>query len=221
MQSLITNYGDDRKITGVHNSLATNDRQSITFLEGFNVTKLYREEDSGLVKVEHLLQLDLDSEFDRANDAYLLDEVVAVRVNETEFRFFTQPLVRSLPVKPIAMAPFGEGTRNSKTDETDFDYSKFFDLSFAPNKGAAEYTLFGIRDKQLVKIVYEIEEDSDGEFYVTHNITTKEDDKLDGEHPRLEVTDELLIVTSSDGNSPGVFIFDHEWNLIKDFSLLE
>lgn|ERR1740139_1216361 len=138
-----------------------NDRQSITFLEGFNITKLYREKDSGLVKVEHLMRLELDEEYDRVDDAYLLDGVVAVRVNETEFRFFTQPLVRTLPVKPIDQAAFGTGTRNSKSDETDFDYSKFLDLGFAPNNGEEKYTLFGLRDKQLVKIVYEIEEDVD------------------------------------------------------------
>ena len=42
-KSLITNYGANRQIKGVHNSLAMNDLQSITFLEDRNVTKLYRD----------------------------------------------------------------------------------------------------------------------------------------------------------------------------------
>lgn len=57
------------------------DRHSITFLEDYdapkvtnryNFTKLYRDEVSGEVQIEHLMQIELEED-DWTRDAYLLD----------------------------------------------------------------------------------------------------------------------------------------------------
>jgi len=63
------------------------------------------------------------------------------------------------------MAPLDE--RYSNRDATNFtesDYREFYDYGFAPNHGKNEYTFFGVREAQLVKIVYSIEENDDGDF---------------------------------------------------------
>ena len=86
----IPNYGSYSKVSGVRKSLSKNDTQSITFIEGLAVRRLYRDytlrpEDQ--VVVETIIQLDLeDDEFTR--DAFVLDSMIAVRVNDAEFQFF-------------------------------------------------------------------------------------------------------------------------------------
>ena len=100
-RSLLTNYGDSRKITGVHNSMKRNDRQSITFLENNKVHKLHRDEESGAVEVETLMELDLKNDTDVATDLWVLDGIVAVRINDKAFKFFIEPLVVSVPVTPL------------------------------------------------------------------------------------------------------------------------
>ena len=47
-----------------------------------------------------------------------------------------------------------------------FDFTKFIDQGFAPNHGENEYTLFGIRESQVVKIVYEFQQNADLEYEV-------------------------------------------------------
>ena len=97
------NFGENRNIKGVHNSLAMNDRQSITFLEDGNMMRLRRDETTGDVQIDHLMQIEVpNNQFtELATDAYLLDGVVAVRVNDNEFYFYIQPLVQSEPVQAL------------------------------------------------------------------------------------------------------------------------
>ena len=95
----MTNYGESRKVIGVRNSLKSNDRQSITFIEDSKVHRLSRDPDFEhlVVKIEDMLELDL-GEYDFVTEAWVLDGMVAVRVNDTEFRFFLEPLVSQAPV---------------------------------------------------------------------------------------------------------------------------
>jgi len=80
-----------------------NDRYSIVFLENTKIKRLFRDEETGEVEIQDLMELKmpvrndtdgLDSQ-DVATDVFLLDEVVAVRINDGEFYIYTQPLVRS------------------------------------------------------------------------------------------------------------------------------
>jgi hypothetical protein len=73
------------------------DRQSLTFLENNNVHKLYRDPQTGSVEVDTLMQLSLPS-LDVATDLWVLDGIVAVRINDKNFKFFIEPLVVSVPV---------------------------------------------------------------------------------------------------------------------------
>ena len=69
-----------------------NDRQSITFIEDKKVYRLHRDNAELTVEIDLLMELDLN-EADWANDAWVLDEIVAVRLNDTDFHFFMEPLV--------------------------------------------------------------------------------------------------------------------------------
>ena len=84
------------EIYGVHNSLATNDRHAITYLEGNIMKRLYRDvslRERDQVKIESLMLLELGAERN-ATDAFYLDGMIAVRVNDTKgFEFFLEPLV--------------------------------------------------------------------------------------------------------------------------------
>jgi len=155
-RSLITNFGGKRIITGVRNSLATDDNLAITFLENKTVNRLSRDATTAdsPVRIDELITLDLP-EFDQFEEVFVMDGAVAVRVNDTKFEFFLMPLVTSQTVKPLPRAPL---TTNELAFP--FDYSKLIDYGFAPNKKQAAYTLFGLREEELVKIVFTLNEDT-------------------------------------------------------------
>jgi len=84
-----------------------------------------------------------------------MDGVVAVRVNGYQFEFFLMPLVTSQTVKPLTRAP-----PTAIELALAFDYSKLIDYGFAPNKKQPVYTLYGLREEELVKIVYTLNENT-------------------------------------------------------------
>lgn len=71
----------------------------------------------------------------------------------------------------------------------------------------------------MVKIVYEVEDDGEGEFFVTQNITIKANEDFSGTHLKIKIEEDFLIVTNSDGERTGVYFYDHEWNEIEYFPL--
>lgn len=76
------------------NSLATDDADAITFVQGKTLMRLHRDL-SGTdnpVRIDPLMDIGL-SKNDWYTDAFLFDGAVAVRVNNTEFEFFMLPLV--------------------------------------------------------------------------------------------------------------------------------
>ena len=60
-RSLITNFGGKRRITGVRNSLATDDHLAITFLEKKTVMRLSRDQTTtdSPVTIDELIIIDL------------------------------------------------------------------------------------------------------------------------------------------------------------------
>lgn len=64
---------------------------------------------------------------DQATDIYLMDEVVAVRINDAAYHFYTQPLVRSEPVVHVPFAPIDLNTFNIGSDRTEYDYNMLID----------------------------------------------------------------------------------------------
>ena len=47
------------------------------------------------------MELDLKNDTDIATDLWVLDGIVAVRINDKSFKFFIEPLVVSVPVAPL------------------------------------------------------------------------------------------------------------------------
>lgn len=47
------------------------------------------------------MELDLKNDTDIATDLWVLDGIVAVRINNKSFKFFIEPLVVSVPVVPL------------------------------------------------------------------------------------------------------------------------
>lgn len=177
-----------------------------------------------------------------AKDAYLLDDVVAVRIGDGgQFYIYMLPLVQLSAVQPLTFSSkrifrsFDEkelngGSGSSSFDDSDdlddndltqsFDFSDFLDLGFAPNHGKNEYSLFGVMKNFLVKIVYEIEQNEDTDVWeVNQNITRIGSGNFTGEYSRIEVTDDLVIASTADGENPGIYFYDHEWRLQTSFAL--
>ena len=67
-----------------------NDRQSITFLEAGGMKRVRRDVLTGEVHIDHLMEFNVPegkrTEF--TTDAYLLDGVVAVRLDYAEWHFY-------------------------------------------------------------------------------------------------------------------------------------
>ena len=130
----MTNYGEELEIYGVHNSLATDDQDSITYLEGNDLKRLRRDlsrKRHEQVRIDSLMQLKLPED-QEAIDAFYLDGMVAVRVNDTKaFEFFLEPLVQYLPVEPLLTV-----INIDKTDaigQVNYDFAKLIDYGFARN----------------------------------------------------------------------------------------
>ena len=89
---------------------------------------------------------------------------------------------------------------------------------------------------QLVKIIYEIDEKKLNEaeiedlanegitgpqYEVVQNTTIVEAIDFTGDFYEIEIIDEFVIVSSADSESPGVYFYDHEWNMVKKFGLIK
>lgn len=125
-ESLVTNYGAERRVSGVRNSLATGERhahkQAITFLDGLTLKKLYRDTNlpENPVKVDTLMELDLQPyPYTWASDAFVFDGMVAARINGTAFNFFLYPLVESQAVAPLPMHGPVESFGREEAGESD------------------------------------------------------------------------------------------------------
>ena len=89
----ITNYGETRVASAVGNSLALGKDGHLTYLvDGSQVVTAYWDPSAMAVEKSVMLELDL-SEGEIATNLFVFDDVVAVRVESGEFKFFTIPLV--------------------------------------------------------------------------------------------------------------------------------
>jgi hypothetical protein len=193
--------------------LATDDHLSITFLEDRTVNRLSRDSTADSpVRIDELMVLDV-SQYDQLEEVYVMDGMVAVMVNSTEFEFFLMPLVTSQTVKPLSRAAL----TSTQSLAGPFDYSRLIDYGFAPNKRQTTYTLFGLRKYELVKIEFTLGETT---MKISEKVTIEPVLNLDSSFMRLVVTDEFVIVSNSDSDIPAITFFDHDLNEIKSFSIL-
>lgn len=211
---LITNFGGEIKISGVQNSLASGDAQAITFVQNGTMMRLYRDvrAEGSPVRIDPLILIDLP-EYDWYEEAFLFDGAVAVRVNDTNFYFFMLPLVESEVVKPVPRAPLVDS--DNQVAYT-LDYSKIISYGFAPNKKQPEYTMFGVKDRELVKVVFSYDAE-EGEMF--EKVTIVANKNMTGNLMRVEVTEEFIIVSDSNGKRPAVTFYDHDWKRVKEFRL--
>ena len=95
-----------------------------------------------------------------------------------------------------------------------FDFSTLIDYGFAPNHHERTYTLFGVAASELVKVVYTFD---DEEVAITEKVQVIRNTSFIGRFMRIQVTDNFLVVSNSEGEAPGISFFDHDWNLIHYF----
>lgn len=81
------------------------DHSSITFLDSRKVLKLHRDPNDYEVELDELMELSLQPG-EVATDLFVLDGIVAVRINDNKFRFFIEPLVVRDPIEPLALDDF-------------------------------------------------------------------------------------------------------------------
>ena len=112
---LTVNYGGADPIKGVHNSLATGESGSVTYIHfDRGINRVTRDEDTNDIIKETLLNFILPLN-DTATDAFVLDGLVAIQVNDTEFRFYPIPLIKGTYVNAIPM----ENITNQANNFTD------------------------------------------------------------------------------------------------------
>ena len=89
----ITNYGETKIASAVGTSLALNKDGHLTYLvDGKHVVTAYWDEEAESVEKAIMLELDLPSG-EVATDLFVFDDIVAIRVESGNFKFFTIPLV--------------------------------------------------------------------------------------------------------------------------------
>ena len=75
--------------------------------------------------------------------------------------------------------------------------------------------MFGLRRKELVKVVYSFDQE---ELVMSQNVTIFENEKFNGTRMKIEVTDEFVIISNSDGAEPGISFFNHSMSLVQFFN---
>ena len=105
----ITNYGEMKIASAVGNSLALNKDGHLTYLvDGKHVVTAYWDEEAERVEKAIMLELDLPSG-EVATDLFVFDDIVAIRVESGNFKFFTIPLVAGqVSLEIPAAAPTNE-----------------------------------------------------------------------------------------------------------------
>ena len=54
---------------------------------------------------------------------------------------------------------------------------------------------------------------------MTETVTIVDMPELNGTQTRLEISQDFIIVTNADGEAPGIYFFDYDWDLVKNFTL--
>ena len=105
----ITNYGETKIASAVGTSLALNKDGHLTYLvDGKHVVTAYWDEEAESVEKAIMLELDLPSG-EVATDLFVFDDIVAIRVESGNFKFFTIPLVAGqVSLEIPAAAPTNE-----------------------------------------------------------------------------------------------------------------
>lgn len=163
--------------------------------------------------MEKVVTLALEQE-DWAWDAYVLDNnMVAVRVNDRDFQFFQDPLVNVEVVQPL---PFDDSEDDFTNQQllTKLDYGLLMDVGFAPDNIDQNYTLFGIKRQEIIRVNFTYDEE---ESQMLQNVTSERYNSLNGTLQRIAVTREFVIISDSNGQEPGISFFDHDFNLVKFF----
>ena len=126
-------------------------------------------------------------------DAFVLDGVVAVQVNETEFIFYPIPLNKGTYVNAIKMKNITNPVNNF-TDE----WKNLLAYSFGPNRKSKTVNFFGILNTtEMVKINYTYNED---EQMINHTVTKVPFNRLfNVSNVDIAVTNDQVIISVADG----------------------
>lgn len=97
---------------------------------------------------------------------------------------------------------------------TKLDYGLLMDVGFAPDSIDQNYTLFGIKRQEIIRVNFTYDEE---ESQMLQNVTSERYNSLNGTLQRIAVTREFVIISDSNGQEPGISFFDHDFNLVKFF----
>lgn len=69
-------------------------------------------------------------------------------------------------------------------------------------------------DLQKVKVVFSYDAE---ENLIREQVKIIKDANMTGNLMRIEVTDDFVIVSDSNGKKPGLTFYDHSWKKVKEF----
>jgi len=118
---------------------------------GRRINRAYRDEETGEVAKETIVNLNIPLS-DTPTDAFVLDNVVAVQINDGAFKFFPIPLIRGEFVDAIPIVEVTDSDNANFISEDEF--KRFKAVGFAPNKGSQVVHMFAISDSQLIRVSY-------------------------------------------------------------------
>ena len=209
----ITNYGETKIASAVGTSLALGKDGHLTYLvDGSQVVTAYWDSDAKSVEKSVMLELDL-SAGEIATDLFVFDDVVAVRVESGEFKFFTIPLVAgqvSLEI-PFAAPPTNATNETSSNQFTDFSSIVAFGMHQHTNsEGVRIYELYAALPQSLIKVSFNHDFYSDEIKHVAEvKEATSQAEYFDGTLVRAAVTHKEFIVSCADCGFPRIVFFDH------------
>jgi len=85
-------------------------------------------------------------------------------------------------------------------------------FTFAPNNQDTDLVLYGIKNSTLVKMTFTLDET---EMKIVESYEEYPEAKFTGKMMRIEITDELIIVSNADGYSPGIYFYDYNLQQIE------
>ena len=103
-------YGETRKIVGIHGSLESIDSGRLTYIQANSMIKEAYIDNDGTIKKDTILLINVNNR--TMQDAFVFDDVAAVKVTGYFFVFFKKPLTLSSYstfLKPTADSVPGDG----------------------------------------------------------------------------------------------------------------
>lgn len=193
----LLNYGETRTIVGVRRSLESKHPGRLTYVQDNKMIKEAYLDENGVVQKDTILLVNSNNK--TIDDAFVFDDVAAVKVTGYFFVFFKRPLSLS------TYSTFLKSTAASAVGDQNITA-----WDFRPYKDGLQ--LFAVKKGTIYR--YDFSFDLSATEVTTKQVFINYS-KFDGVQYTVNVTPKEVIIACGDCSVPGVYFFDSDLKLFE------